>query len=213
MTSSELHNDAEPRAQVLTNQFLNTLAVHPSNYWIGFVSDPATVVLFLYWNTAILHRNIYASLACYVAGILTVSLCEYSLHRWVFHSSVPLARAGHTMHHDSPRALVGFPWFVTAAFWWSVAYIAVNLLHIPFVLSFIAAFITGYTVYGVIHHILHHHHAGGRWLRKLRIHHNIHHRLHDVNFGVTNRFWDRIFGTTFDRRAYKMRMSRAVTHS
>jgi sterol desaturase/sphingolipid hydroxylase (fatty acid hydroxylase superfamily) len=210
MELSELHNASNSRFHVLTNQFLNSLAVHPSNYWICFVTDPVTVVLFIYWNTAILQRSIYVSLACYVGGILTVSLCEYSLHRWVFHSSFPVAHAGHAMHHDSPRALLGFPWFVTAALWWSIAYISVNVLHIPFALSFIAAFITGYTVYGVTHHILHHHNIGGRWLRKLRIHHYIHHRFSDVNFGVTNRFWDKVFGTTFDRQAYKRRMSSVV---
>lgn len=211
--SSDFHTDSTRRPYVhgLANQVLKSLAVHPSNYWIGFVTDPVTVVLFLYWNTATLHLNVYASLACYAAGILSVSFCEYVIHRWVFHSSRPLAHAGHTMHHEAPNALLGFPWFFTATVWWSVAYVAVNVLHVPFVLSFIAAFITGYSVYGVIHHTLHHQSSGSRWLRTLRIHHRVHHRFSDVNFGVTNRVWDRVFGTMYDRQAYRARMSAATS--
>jgi sterol desaturase/sphingolipid hydroxylase (fatty acid hydroxylase superfamily) len=205
--SPQLHKDSEHRSHGLENQLLNTVAVHKSNYWIGFVTDPLTAVLFLFWDTSILHRNIYASMACFATGIFSVSLCEYTLHRWGFHSSRNLAQAGHMMHHDSPKALIGFPWFLTAGFWWSVAYVAVNQLQIPFVLSFMAAFITGYSAYGVVHHVLHHHNMGSRWIRKLRIHHKIHHRFSDVNFGVTSRIWDRVFGTMYYPQDYKMRMS------
>lgn len=203
----ELHSDSEHHSHGLTNHLLNALALHPSHYWIGFVTDPVTALLFLSWDTSVLHHNIYISIACYAGGLLSVSLCEYALHRWGFHGSRNPAQAGHIMHHDSPKALIAFPWFLTACVWWSVAYIAVNQLQIPFVLSFMAAFITGYAAYGAVHHALHHNHLSSRWIRKLRTHHRIHHRFPDVNFGVTNRVWDNLFGTTYHRQSYKSRIS------
>lgn len=202
--SLELHGDSKQRLcrrGGLLNQFLNSLAVHPSHYWIGFVTDPVTVVLFIFWDTSILHRSIYASIGCYTGGMLTVSLCEYALHRWIFHSDRVLANTGHLMHHESPDVLLAVPWFVTAGLWWSIAYIAVNQLRIPFVPSVTAGFVTGYTVYGTVHHILHHHNLGSRRFRKLRIHHRIHHRFPDVNFGITSRLWDKVFGTMWRRSA------------
>lgn len=193
----------------LTGQLLNSLAAHPSNYWIGFISDPVTAILFMCWDTFILHRNVYLSLTCYGVAIFFVSLCEYLLHRCIFHGRRNMAQAGHVMHHDSPKALIGTPWFVTSALWWSIAYVTVYLLSIPYALSFMAAFITGYTVYAIVHHHLHRA-SRSRRFRKLRIHHNIHHRIPDVNFGVTNRFWDKVFGTLHDRLDYKQRKSAAT---
>lgn len=201
--STELHAGAAGRGRVY--QLVSKVAAHPSNYWGGFITDPITVALFLIWDLSILRRNVYVSLACYAGAIFAVSLCEYALHRWIFHSDVTLARAGHAMHHESPRALIGLPWFLTAAFWWSIAYVAVKLLHIPYVLSFMAAFITGYVFYAIIHHTLHQYEVKNRRLRALRTHHRIHHRFPNVNFGVTNRFWDKVFGTTYTRRDDKAR--------
>lgn len=186
-----------------TNQLLKSLVLHQSHYWVGFVSDPVTAVLFLLWDTDILRRNLYASTACYAAGLFCVSLCEYALHRWIFHRGRSLAQAGHMTHHELPKELLGLPWFLTAGLWWSVAYVAAGLLQIPFVLSLLAGFITGYFVYGVLHHLLHHQDPRTRRFRKLRNHHRIHHRFPDVNFGVTNRLWDRVFGTRFDRQMHK----------
>lgn len=184
----------------LSSRVLDSFVLHQSHYWVGFVSDPVTAILFLFWDTAILRRNVYSSIVSYVIGIFCVSLCEYALHRWIFHGGRSLAQAGHLLHHDLPKDLLGWPWFLTAGFWWFLAYVAVGWLQIPLALSFLAGFISGYALYGVLHHLLHHQDARTRWFRKLRNHHRIHHRFSDVNFGVTNRFWDKAFGTLYHRQ-------------
>jgi 4-hydroxysphinganine ceramide fatty acyl 2-hydroxylase len=63
--------------------------------------------------------------------------------------------------------------------------------------------IIGYFVYCTFHHVQHHYSIANTWFRGLTKHHNIHHSLRDVNFGVTNRFWDHVFGTIYRKEDYK----------
>ena len=63
-----------------------------------------------------------------------------------------------------------------------------------------AGLLTGFVLYGAFHHIIHHgFKLNYSWYRRLRTEHFIHHQLPNVNFGVTSRFWDHIFGTTFQK--------------
>jgi len=189
-----------PNLSGARTQILDKLASSPINYWGGFVTDPLTAVLFFSWETFILKRSVFISLAVYLTAIVFVSLVEYLLHRYIFHGPRHnMAQAGHLMHHDEPKALIGTPWLLTQAMWWSIACVAVFLLRIPYALSFMAAFITGYVGYAIVHHHLHHH-TGLRWFKQLQIHHNIHHRIPNVNYGVTSPLWDIVFSTLHQSR-------------
>jgi sterol desaturase/sphingolipid hydroxylase (fatty acid hydroxylase superfamily) len=182
------------------SQILDRLASSPTNYWGGFVTDPITAVLFFTWETFILERSVYISLGVYFGAIFFVSLIEYLLHRYIFHGPRQnMAQAGHLMHHGEPKALIGTPWLLTQAMWWSIACVAVFVLRIPYALSFMAAFITGYVGYAIVHHHIHHH-SRLRWFKQLQIHHNIHHRIPTVNYGVTSPLWDMVFGTRHQAR-------------
>ena len=59
----------------------------------------------------------------------------------------------------------------------------------------------GYLAYGGVHYWLHH--RSTRHLpplRRLKRHHALHHhRNESCNFGVSTRFWDRVFGAYYDR--------------
>jgi 4-hydroxysphinganine ceramide fatty acyl 2-hydroxylase len=184
----------------IRSQILDKVASSPANYWGGFITDPITAVLFFIWETTILRRSVYVSVAVYFGAIFFVSLVEYLLHRYIFHGPRQnMAQTGHLMHHEEPRALIGTPWLLTQAMWWSIACVAVFLLKIPYALSFMAAFITGYVGYAIVHHHIHHH-SRLRWFKKLQIHHNIHHRWPNVNYGVTSPLWDIVFGTLHQSR-------------
>jgi sterol desaturase/sphingolipid hydroxylase (fatty acid hydroxylase superfamily) len=63
--------------------------------------------------------------------------------------------------------------------------------------SFLSGLLSGFFFYYTFHHIHHHFNLKNSWYRKLRAHHKIHHQVPDSNFGVTNRFWDQVFGTTY----------------
>jgi sterol desaturase/sphingolipid hydroxylase (fatty acid hydroxylase superfamily) len=173
------------------------IAAHPSNYWVGVVTDPAVALFLLAWDVLVLDTALYVALPCVAIGAVAWTIAEYAAHRWLYHARMPLWRVGHEMHHESPELLIGLPWFATAglvgACWYLVAY----TLHVHAVSSGLAGFLAAFAVHGVLHHS--HHHWGRRavWCRSLRVHHRIHHRLPSTNFGVTTRFWDDIFGTMY----------------
>ena len=117
----------------IRSQIMDKVATSPINYWGGFVTDPITAVLFFTWETYILQRSVYVSLAVYFGAIFFVSLIEYLLHRYIFHGPRQnMPQEGHLMHHGEPKALIGTPWLLTQAMWWSIACVAVFVLRIPY---------------------------------------------------------------------------------
>lgn len=178
-------------------RLLNRIAAHKSNYWIGFISDPLTALAFLFWDAVVLSGNIFGLIGIYTLGLLSWTLFEYAFHRWIYHKGRTLAHAGHQMHHDSPKTLIGMPWFMTTGFLWCVWYVLGYRLQAGYTLTFMAGLVTGFNLYGAFHHIHHHFNLKHTWYRKLRIHHKIHHQYPEVNFGVTSPFWDHLFGTTY----------------
>jgi sterol desaturase/sphingolipid hydroxylase (fatty acid hydroxylase superfamily) len=194
-----MSNTPEQRAGQKTR--LERLAAHQSNYWIGFVSDPATAIFFVVWDVWRLHAAPAWLVLSYLAGIFNWTIFEYVFHRWIYHRGETLAHAGHRMHHEHPKMLIGMPWFMTTGFLWLVWYLFAYKLQAPYFMTSWAGLVTGYLVYSALHHIHHHFSFRGAWYRKLYVHHQVHHKFANVNFGVTNRFWDHVFGTTFRKQS------------
>jgi sterol desaturase/sphingolipid hydroxylase (fatty acid hydroxylase superfamily) len=193
----EMSNRIEPVTDLSRyRRLLTKIAAHKSNYWAGFVTDPVTATFFLIWDAAVLRGSALFLFGSYFLGLLSWSLFEYLFHRWVYHKGVNLAHAGHRLHHESPQTLIGMPWFLTSGFW-LVWYLIGYQLQATYALTFMAGLVTGFNLYGVVHHLHHHFNLKHTWYRKLRIHHKIHHQYPEVNFGVTIRFWDYIFGTIY----------------
>jgi len=196
--NSEEESLGNPKEGVLVS-----LASGRGNYWMGFVSDPLIVVFFLFWEAVILRSNILVLSLSLGAGLLSFSPAEYAFHRWVYHKGRTAARVGHKKHHESPEALIAMPWFIVTAFMAGVWYLFAYRLQFHFILSFMAGFLAGFVLYGIFHHLHHHFHFKNQRYRRLRAHHLIHHHHPDVNFGVTSRLWDHVFGTTY-RKELKM---------
>ncbi|HZI46665.1 MAG TPA: sterol desaturase family protein [Pyrinomonadaceae bacterium] len=190
-----------PEQHAVQKTRLERLAAHQSNYWIGFASDPATAVFFVVWDVSLLHAVPGWLVLSYFAGIFNWTLFEYVFHRWIYHRGETLAHAGHRMHHDHPKMLIGMPWFMTTGFLWLLWYVFAYKLEIRYFVTFWAGMVTGYLVYSALHHVHHHFSLRGPWIRKLYAHHQIHHKFENVNFGVTNRFWDHVFGTTYRKQS------------
>jgi len=168
-----------------------------ANYWLSFVSDPATVVFLLFWEVFLLRTSVLGVTVSYGVGLVSWSLLEYVFHRWIYHQGHTAAHAGHTKHHAAPAELLAMPWYLITAFLASVWYVCAYRLHLHGVLSVMAGVTTGFVCYGIVHHLLHHGHGKHRWYRQLRAYHCIHHQCPDVNFGVTSRLWDQVFRTTY----------------
>lgn len=102
------------------------IAAHPSNYWVGVVTDPAVALFLLAWDMLVLDTALHVALPCVAIGAVAWTIAEYAAHRWLYHARMPLWRVGHEMHNESPELLIGLPWFATAglvgACWYLVAY-------------------------------------------------------------------------------------------
>jgi dihydroceramide fatty acyl 2-hydroxylase len=146
------------------------------------------------------------TLALSVAGgILSWTLLEYLLHRFVFHfepaADSELQREAswliHGIHHDYPwdRDRLVMPPTVTAlitlALWYALRPLLGHLEH-----AWFAGMVGGYIWYDLTHYYLHHAAPTtrlGKWLRK---YHLVHHfQTPEVRYGITTPLWDHIFGT------------------
>ena len=173
----------------------------PINYWLTFLADPLTILFLIIWEIFILGSSLALTTLAVIAGLAAWTLLEYGFHRWVYHKGRTPAHAGHKIHHEEPQTLIAMPWFVVTALFGSIWYAFSHLLKIPLVAPFAAGLLSGFVCYGLFHHLHHHLDFSRRWFRKLRAHHVIHHKHVDVNFGVTSRFWDHVFGTTYQKVA------------
>lgn len=132
-----------------------------------------------------------------VLGLLSWSVIEYALHRFVLHGLQPFRR-WHMEHHQRPRALIGTPTILSGT-------LIALLVFLPALLwadlwstcAFMLGLLTGYQIYAVTHHAIHHWHADTAWLRQRKRWHALHHHTQRSGcYGVTSPFWDYIFGST-----------------
>lgn len=171
------------------------------NYWFGYVANVALIIwmgsravqdgrLALGWGQLVFFT---------VVGLYSWTLAEYLLHRYLYHVLPSFLSEGHELHHRSPRALIGVPWYLTAIAMVAIHLALIRLLNPASVGVVMAACWTGYVFYCLIHHGSHHWHFRSRWLKRMRRHHLIHHAHPDSNWGFTTSLWDHVFGTAYSR--------------
>ncbi|HKS08748.1 MAG TPA: sterol desaturase family protein [Pyrinomonadaceae bacterium] len=138
-------------------------------------------------------------------GILSWTLIEYVLHRFIFHYSArsafgkKLVYAAHLSHHAMPRTanhffsslLVSLPVAITyllSAWIITGSWRATTLLF--------AGLTAGYFCYEWLHFQAHHRRPRLRLFRYLRKYHLLHHyRTPELRFGVTSPLFDVLMGT------------------
>jgi sterol desaturase/sphingolipid hydroxylase (fatty acid hydroxylase superfamily) len=129
-------------------------------------------------------------------GLLSWTLIEYVLHRFVLHHLAPFNH-WHSAHHQQPKALICAPTIVSASL------IAV-LVFLPTILiaglqiadAYTLGVLIGYLFYAVTHHAIHHWHTKNKWLKQRKYWHARHHYNTQIpNYGVTTTFWDYLFST------------------
>lgn len=148
------------------------------------------------------------TLAITVVGILSWTLMEYVLHRWLFHrvpSSWEFDKVQmfmlHGYHHEFPNdpwRLVAPPimaWPVTLI----VGAILVGVLGAPLGSAYLGGIALGYLSYDWIHYYEHHGKPKGRYGKMLRRLHSIHHfQDSEVNHGISSPLWDFVLRTFRD---------------
>ena len=191
----------ETKLSTPRNDLIRRLGSSTFNYWFGYVANVALVIWMV--GHAFAHGTILLpwgkALALAAIGLLSWTLSEYLLHKYVYHVWQSFLSEGHDLHHRRPRDLIGVPWYLTTLAI-IVLFRALNSFFGSSSLGIVMGFNwLGYILYCVSHHGSHHWAMGsGRWARMKR-HHLIHHAYPDFNWGFTTRFWDRVFGTYAER--------------
>lgn len=139
-----------------------------------------------------------------VAGLLTWTLIEYLLHRYLFHFE-PKTETGqrliylfHGVHHDTPqdRTRLLMPPAGALPILVVLYLVFYMILPYPWAEPFTGFFIIGYLVYDYIHYATHHFPMRHPVLKFLKHYHMRHHFTEeDARFGVSSPFWDWVFGT------------------
>jgi len=76
------------------------------------------------------------------------------------------------------------------------------LLGPAYVTSFFTGYLIGYLFYDMTHYALHHANFKSKFWLELKQHHMIHHYTDpDNGYGVSSKFWDHIYRTTFTKKA------------
>ena len=139
-----------------------------------------------------------AMLALDGAGMMSWSLVEYLLHRFVLHGLQPF-KGWHAQHHQRPGALLGAPLVLSAGLFATLVWLPAWLLGGAWQASALTLGLSaGYLAYGLVHHFTHHGRFQSAWLLRKRRWHALHHARHlpPACYGVTSTLWDRVFGTT-----------------
>ena len=133
-------------------------------------------------------------LALALMGLVSWTLVEYALHRFVLHGLQPFKR-WHSAHHERPTALICAPTILSAT-------LIALLVFLPTMLAgdrwqacaVTLGLLIGYLAYAVTHHAIHHWPANNKWLKHRKRSHALHHHLRQPGFfGVTSGFWDEVF--------------------
>lgn len=164
----------------------------PFSLYCGWRATAGVSALGLAWRAAV--------------GVLTWTLLEYLLHRWVFHFKPDPESAFqtdaswliHGIHHEYPwdaDRLVMPP---------TVSALITLILWLPFRalwgtsgnFAFFSGLVAGYVAYDLIHYYVHHATpttALGKWLRR---YHLVHHfQTPEIRYGISTPLWDFVFRT------------------
>lgn len=137
-------------------------------------------------------------------GVLTWTLLEYTLHRFLFHIQTKSYWANtahyllHGCHHKHPQdgLRLVFPPTATAILLvplWKLLHLLATPATAPAILGGI---LFGYVMYDITHYYLHHGQPKEPTFKHLKKYHLNHHfRIQDKGYGITSSLWDKVFGT------------------
>lgn len=143
----------------------------------------------------------------FIFGLFFWTFAEYMLHRYVFHWVTEAKWSQrfhfimHGAHHNFPtdkdRLLMPpVPGIILASFLFGIFYVIFWIAgYTQLVYGFFPGFFIGYLMYSFVHRATHVMRPPKRF-RDLWHHHSLHHyKYPNKAFGVSNTFWDKVFGT------------------
>jgi sterol desaturase/sphingolipid hydroxylase (fatty acid hydroxylase superfamily) len=192
-------------AQIFKNPFLESLT--KTNPVSNIIVYGLSILLFSYYAIAHIGLNFLLFAGLFTFGVFFWTFAEYMLHRYLFHwvSDSKIVQRFHFVmhgsHHQFPRdksrlLMPPVPGLIMASMLFGLFYLVFSIFQIPdLCFGFFPGFFSGYLMYSFVHRAIHVNRPTKRF-KHIWLHHNIHHFKHpDKAFGVSNTFWDRVFGT------------------
>lgn len=170
------------------------------NYWATYVVDLSLMLFFLGWDAVHVRVGVVEVAGLFVVGLFVWTLTEYVFHRWLYHMGLGITQRGHEKHHEDPTAYIAMPCIVTPILFVPLQQLVAVEFGVHGFSAFLAGWFAGFVAYSFFHHSLHHYKLPYAWYRHLQSQHRIHHAIPEANFGVTTRYWDRVFRTEFAKK-------------
>ncbi|CAG9313403.1 unnamed protein product [Blepharisma stoltei] len=168
-------------------------------FWIPFM---------LFYSYCGLELGFIPFICLFLLGIAWWTLFEYSLHRFIFHSEPYLPDnpywivfhfLSHGIHHAYPmdNLRLVFPIALSLLLWLVFKPGLYNhIMPIAVADAFFAGKLVGYMYYDLFHYYSHHSRPHGKYFSFMKTYHMAHHYKDPFKgFGVSNHFWDIVFGT------------------
>lgn len=157
------------------------------------------------------YTSVFITFLLFFGGVFFFTFIEYVMHRFVFHFNAVTAKQKeikykmHGVHHHYPKdqdrlamppvLSIGLAIIFFFIFW---------LIAGHKVFAFWGGFLSGYSLYLIIHYSVHRFKQPKNFLSILWKHHSLHHyRSDDSAFGVSNPMWDYIFRTLPSKKTIK----------
>jgi sterol desaturase/sphingolipid hydroxylase (fatty acid hydroxylase superfamily) len=199
------HKEIKPQHKGTKQLFKNPVLEKLSRTHIAIPLTLYAIIAvgFLVYGTMFIGLAPLKLAALFVGGLLTFTLAEYLMHRYLYHHE-PSTEKGrkfiytvHGVHHEFPKdkdrlAMPPLLAVVLIVILFSLFYLIMG----EAVYGFLPGFILGYSLYLFVHYAVHAYAPPKNFLKVLWVNHGIHHyKEPDRAYGVSSPLWDVIFGT------------------
>ena len=198
------------QARIFNNDFLESLT--KTSPLISILVYGPCIGLLLYVAIVLKGLTLTQTFGWFFLALFVWTFAEYFLHRHLFHYITEAKWTHrfhfivHGSHHEYPRdkdrlLMPPVPGLILASILFAFFYIIFFIFgYSEYTWAFFPGFFLGYLMYSFMHYAIHTYKPPS-FLKGLWLHHNVHH-YQDNNkaFGVSNQFWDMIFGTMPDRK-------------
>lgn len=193
------------QARLFKNDYMERMTkTHPMVIYSMYLP---VVVFLIYYGYSYKEMGAGKLGLLFLAGMLTWSLFEYLMHRFLFHMTAHGPRADrwvytmHGVHHEYPRDkerlfMPPVPSVMISSLLFLLSYLIMGWNA----LGFFPGFLLGYLIYGSMHYAIHAF-VPPKFLKALWRNHHLHHyKEPDKGFGVSSVLWDVILGTVPRRK-------------
>ena len=160
------------------------------------------LIFLLYYSFAYFEFSILKLAVLFLLGILSWTLFEYLMHRFIFHFVTENKRLQkiiytiHGVHHEYPRDrerlfMPPIPSLLISSL---LFFLMFSILGNA-AFAFFSGFLLGYLAYGSMHYAIHAFIPPKNMKALWRSHHLHHYKYPNLGFGVSSIIWDYVFKT------------------